>query len=136
MRLKLAVVVAVLLAAAPIWAHHGSTGFDQNKPVHLTGKVTQVEWTNPHIVVHFDVTGADGRVSTWLVNSLPPNAAKRNGFSQSTFAPVGTEISVEGYQAIDGSNHVNPTSIEFKDGRKIVSPDCFVEKERCFRPLQ
>jgi hypothetical protein len=102
----------------------------------LTGKVTQVEWTNPHIVVHFEVTGADGRVSTWLVNSLPPNAAKRNGFSQSTFAVIGTEISVEGYQAIDGSNHVNPTSIEFKDGRKIVSPDCFVEKERCFRPLQ
>ena len=60
MRLKLLLVVAVLLAAAPIWAHHGSAGFDQKKPVQLIGKVSPREWTNPHIEAHLEVVAADG----------------------------------------------------------------------------
>ena len=134
MRLKIAVVVFLLLAAAPILAHHGSAGFDQNKPVHLIGKVSLLEWTNPHIVIHLEAPGADGKVATWLVNTLPPNAAVRMGFSKSSFA-VGTEISVEGYQATDGSNHVNGTSIVFEDRKKIVSPDCFADGQSCFTPV-
>jgi hypothetical protein len=134
MRLNLPVViVAVLLAAAPIQAHHGSAGFDQNKPVHFIGKVSLLEWTNPHIVIHLEVADADGKVVTWLVNTIPPNTAKRMGFMQGSFA-AGTEISVEGYQAIDGSNHVNGTSIVFPDGKKIVTPDCFTAGQYCYKP--
>jgi hypothetical protein len=134
MQLKLPVLIILLLAAAPVWAHHGSAGFDQNKPVHLVGKVSQLEWSNPHIVIHLDVAGADGKVAMWLVNTLSPNAAKRRGFSQSFFA-VGTEISVDGYQATDGSNHVNGTNIVLPDGKKIVSPDCFADEPYCYKGL-
>ena len=134
MRVKLAVVITVLLAAAPIWAHHGSTGFDQKKPVHLIEKISLLEWNNPHIVIHLDVAGADGKVATWLVNTLPPNAAIRRGFPKSSFV-VGTEISVEGYQALDGSNHVNGTNIVLGDGQKIVTPDCFDNGPYCFKPI-
>jgi hypothetical protein len=133
MRVKLPVVIAVLLAAAPLWAHHGSAGFDQKKPVHFTGKVSLLDWSNPHIVIHIDVAGADGKVATWLVNTLPPNTMIRRGFSKSSFAP-GTEISIEGFQAIDGSNHVNGTSIGFPDGQKIVTPDCFDNGPYCYKP--
>jgi hypothetical protein len=133
MKLKLPVVIALLLVAAPIWAHHGSAGFDQNKPVHLIGKVSQVDWTNPHVVIHLDVAGADGKVATWLVNTLPPNTAIRSGFPKDTFA-VGTELTVDGYQAIDGSNHVNGTGIAFKDGKKITSPGCFAAEPFCHKP--
>ena len=133
MRLRIPVVIAVLLAAAPLWAHHGSAGFDQKKPVHFTGKVSLLEWSNPHIVIHVDVASPDGKVTTWLVNTLPPNVAKRRGFSQNSFA-MGTEISVEGYQALDGSNHVNGTNIVLGDGQKIVTPDCFDNGPGCFRP--
>ena len=134
MRLTSVLAITVLLAATPIWAHHGSTGFDQKKPVHFIGKVSLLEWTNPHIVIHLEVAAADGKVATWLVNTLPPNAAKRQGFSQSSFA-VGTEISVDGYQATDGSNHVNSTRVVFKDGQQIVTFDCFVDGQRCFMPF-
>ena len=133
MRRTLLAFIAVLVAPAPIWAHHGSTGFDQMKPVHLVGRVSLLEWNNPHVVVHLDVSGADGQVTTWLVNTFPPNAATRRGFSKSSFEP-GTELTVDGYQATDGSNHVNGTSIVFKDGKKIVSPDCFATELQCFTP--
>jgi hypothetical protein len=134
MRLKFPVVITVFLAAIPMWAHHGSTGFDQKKPVHLIGKISDVEWMNPHVVIHLEAAGADGKMVTWLVNTAPPHAATRMGFPKSSFA-VGTEIYVDGYQAIDGSNHVNSTSIVFKDGKAIVGPDCFVDEQRCYRPL-
>jgi len=135
MRLKLPVVIAVLLAAVPIWAHHGSTGFDQKKPVHFTGKVSGLDWSNPHIVIHLEVAGADGKLATWLVNARPPNVEIRQGFSKSSFA-VGTEITVDGYQALDGSNHVNGTNIVLADGQKIVIPDCFKDDGAffCYKP--
>ena|ERR1041385_80170 len=131
MRVSFLVVMVALLAVVPIWAHHGSTGFDQNKPVHFVGNVSDVDWTNPHVVVHLDVTGADGKVATWLVNTLPPNTLKRMGFAKDSFA-AGTELTIDGYQAIDGSNHVNGTSIVFKDGKKIASRDCFTEQQFCY----
>jgi Family of unknown function (DUF6152) len=134
MRLRLSVVIAVLLAAAPVWAHHGSTGFDQKKPVHFTGKVSGLDWSNPHIVIHVDVAGSDGKVATWLVNARPPNVAIREGFSKNSFA-VGTEITVDGYQALDGSNHVNGTNLVLGDGQKIVIPDCFkADGPFCYKP--
>ena len=57
MKLKPPGVLAVLLAAVPLWAHHGSTGFDQKKPVHFIGKVSLLEWMNPHVVIHLEVAG-------------------------------------------------------------------------------
>jgi hypothetical protein len=123
----------VFLAAAPLWAHHGSTGFDQKKPVHFVGKVSGLDWSNPHIVIHVDVTGADGKVATWLVNTIAPNPAIRRGLSKTSFA-VGTEITVDGFQALDGSHHVNGTNIVLEDGQKIVSPDCFDNGPFCYKP--
>src|SRR4051812_4719766 len=125
--------VIVLVAAGSLWAHHGSAGFDPKKPVHFSGKVSQVDWSNPHVVIHIDVIGADGTGATWLVNTLPPNTATRQGFPRSSFA-AGTEITVDGYQAIDGSNHVNGTNIVFADGKKIVSAACFGNEPYCYRP--
>lgn len=36
------------LLAAPVLAHHGWSSFDQDKPVYLSGTLTQVRWQNPH----------------------------------------------------------------------------------------
>ena len=135
MQRRLPIFIVLLLAVAPLWAHHGSAGFDQSKPVHLIGKISSVDWTNPHIVIHLDVAGADGQVTTWLVNTHAPNAAKRAGFPQTAFA-AGTDLTIDGYQAADGSNHVNGTNIVFPDGRKIVSPDCFDNGPYCYKRIQ
>ena len=37
-------------AAIPLYAHHSFIAvFDRTKPVNVTGTITKVEWTNPHI---------------------------------------------------------------------------------------
>jgi hypothetical protein len=36
-----------------------------SKPVKVTGVVTKVEWTNPHIWFYVDVKGDAGKVNNW-----------------------------------------------------------------------
>jgi hypothetical protein len=122
MRTKLSLVIAcgVLVAAvAPLWAHHAfEAEFDQKKPVHLKGKVTTMEWINPHSWIHIDVVGTDGKVTNWMVECGSPNIMLRRGFTKESLK-TGTELSVEGYQAKNGSNRANGSSVTFSDGRRL-----------------
>ncbi|MDP6581649.1 MAG: DUF6152 family protein [Vicinamibacterales bacterium] len=123
MRRKIAVVLAaavVALAAAPVAeAHHAfSAEFDANRPIHLEGVVTKMEWINPHSWVHLDVTNEDGSVTSWMVEGGTPNTLLRRGFTKNSLLP-GTEIIVDGYQAKDGSDKGNGRDLTFRDGRKL-----------------
>ena len=112
-------LAGLLMAAAPIWAHHAfAAEFDAQKPVKLKGTVAKVEFINPHSWIHIDVKDTDGKVTRWMVEGGSPNALFRRGVTKDAL-PQGTEISVDGYQAKDGSNRANGRDITFADGRKL-----------------
>src|SRR5207302_8584490 len=120
MRTKLLVAIVSLAAAAiPAVAHHAfQAEFDQKKPIKLSGKVTGMEWINPHAWIHIDVMGDDGKVTNWMVECGSPNIMLRRGFTKRSLE-AGTEISVAGYQAKNGENKANGSSVTFKDGHKL-----------------
>jgi len=122
MRMKVPVTLAgafLTLAAAPVWAHHAfQAEYDDRKPVHLVGKVTEMEWINPHSWIHIDVVGADGKVTNWMVECGSPNIMLRRGFTKRSLEP-GTELIVDGYQAKSGDTKANGGSVTFKDGRRL-----------------
>src|SRR5215475_9372232 len=95
--------VALLLGAAPAWAHHAfAAEFDAKRPVRLQGTVTKVEVVNPHAWIHIDVKKPDGTVEKWMIEGGTPNTLFRRGFTKASL-PYGTTIVVDGYQAKDGS---------------------------------
>ncbi len=107
MKAKLALVAIVILAPVPVLAHHSFAAvFDANEPVEIEGKITKVEWTNPHIWLYLDVADDDGAVSNWQCEGGTPNSLRRFGWSSDTLEQ-GDEVRIEGWRARNGTATCN-----------------------------
>jgi hypothetical protein len=110
-----------VIAAGPVDAHHAfAAEFDSTKPVKLRGTITKMEWINPHAWMHLEVKNRDGTVVTWMIEAGPPGALVRRGWRKDSVVP-GTEVLVEGYQALDGSNKANGRDVTFPDGTRLFA---------------
>lgn len=105
-------IVTWLAAGLPAYAHHSFPAqYDASQTVTLTGKVTKVEWTNPHIFIYIDVMDEDsGDVVNWALELGGPNALLRLGWKRDSIQPDDV-ITVEGSLARDGSPLANATTI-------------------------
>ena len=115
------VALAILLAGGSALAHHAfSAEFDATKPVALRGKITKMEWINPHAWMHLEVTREDGAIENWMIEAGPPGALVRRGWRKDSVTP-GIEVLVEGYQAIDGALRANGRDVTFPDGTRLFA---------------
>ena len=113
-KLFVAAAALGLLAWVPLSAHHSVAGeFDPTKSVTVTGTVSKVEWVNPHSRVHFDVKGADGKVTTWSVELAARNVLERNGWRGNALK-IGEVITVTGDQARSGAPMMNARARELE----------------------
>ena len=124
MRAGLSIVAAglgMLLAVAPLGAHHSFVAeFDEHKPITLKGKLTRLDWVNPHGWLYLDVVEADGTVVNWAVEAGAPNALLRRGLRKTDFQP-GLEIVVTGFLAKNGTKTANGRTVTLPDGREFFA---------------
>ena len=104
----------IRLAAAVLLLHHSfAADFNITKPVTLKGRVTKIEWMNPHVHIQLDVKG-----ETWTVEMGSPNGLGRQGWTSKTMK-IGDVITMAGSLAKDGSRFANARTITLPSGRRL-----------------
>src|SRR5215468_843504 len=94
--------VALIPASERLTAHHAfAAEFDVNQPVKVKGKVTKIDWVNPHAWIYVDVADQNGKVENWHFELGPPNALFRLGWKKDS-VPEGTQVEITGFRAKAG----------------------------------
>lgn len=120
-RLTALTLTLMLFPASQAIAHHSfAAEFDIDRPVSLSGKVTEMQWSNPHGWIYIDVEDEEGNVVNWALETSAANTLIRRGWRNDDL-PAGTVINVEGYQARNGTPTANIRSVTFEDGRRLFS---------------
>ena len=85
--------LGIVIASAPLFAHHGNAAFDNEKKITLKGTVTEWFWSNPHCLLQFDVKGDDGKTVHWIGETQNPVTMTDDGWSKTSFK-VGDEVTI------------------------------------------
>jgi uncharacterized protein DUF6152 len=124
-----AAIAALLLGAGTVSAHHAfSQEFDQNKPVTLSGTVTKVQWTSPHVMTFIDVKDASGKVTNWKVEMGSPAQLTKAGWTRDKLK-AGEMVTLQGWQAKNGTNFANAEEVTMSNGEKLSAASSY-DKQR------
>jgi hypothetical protein len=125
------VTMLVLLAPSAMLAHHAYTAeFDTTKPVKLTGVLTRLEWSNPHIWIYLDIKDDQGKVTNWGFSASPPGMLTRRGITKNSLK-TGEVLTISGHRAKDGSNNASGNIVKFADGR-----DARIGQDQALNPTE
>jgi hypothetical protein len=136
MKYAMAILVASLLAALPIEAHHSvAAEYDMSKIVTMHGVVTKLVWLNPHARFFLDVEDGPAKTAEWEIELPPPNTLRRYGWMRDDIKD-GDRIQVDTWIAKDSSHHAHARGIILANGRVLRCDSCagsgwdFVPKQR------
>jgi hypothetical protein len=119
LRVALACVILSIASVAPLIAHHSfAAEFDASKAIRVTGSLTKVDWSNPHIYFYLDVKEDNGNIVKWSCEAGSPGALSRRGFKRGDLK-LGDTVIVDGYRAKDGSRLMDARRVTLPDGRVV-----------------
>jgi hypothetical protein len=87
--------IALIVLAAPTWAHHGIGRFDPTRELDVEGTLTSLDFVNPHSYVHFNSTDANGSAIAMQCEMRAATVLRRSGWSPEMFVP-GVAIKIHG----------------------------------------
>jgi hypothetical protein len=122
---KTLLALVAILAAVPVsvMAHHSfAAEYDGSKALELVGVINKVDQQNPHGFFYMNVTGANGRVTNWALETPGPNQLVRTGFTERYKEMIDNKevVTVKAYAARDGAKRAFAESITRADKRTVI----------------
>jgi hypothetical protein len=115
--------LAALLASGPAFAHHPfASEFDAQAPLTLSGTVTKVDWTDPHVYVHLDARDPAGQIRNWSLELASPGMLTGKGWKKDTLKE-GETITIKGYRAKSEPFVAAARVVEMPGGKTMSSGD-------------
>lgn len=113
-------ILVMLSFSSPVRAHHSfAAEFDGSKTIPLTGTITHMDWINPHTYLYLDVQDANGRTTSWSIESYPTGTLHRAGVKKDMFV-VGQSVTVQINPAKDGTKALGSLRhIKFENGTEL-----------------
>ena len=104
------------VAAGLASAHHSFAMFDQTKQVTVIGKVSEVQWTNPHVWVFLEGAPAGGKTAHWGVEfTSKVHLARRNFTPDMVKVGDNVEFTVNPYR--DGKTGGRFVAVKMANGQ-------------------
>lgn len=108
------------LLPAVVHAHHSfAVHFISEANTEVKGVVDSFRFANPHGMINFDVTDANGVTTRWRAETNSPNILRRRGWTRDSLKP-GDVITILGFPARDGTPYMRVSKITFADGRELI----------------
>src|SRR5690606_626912 len=110
--------LATLLPATALAHHPIDAKFDSQATLQLEGRVTHVDWADPHVHLALSVA-EDGQLTRWFVELESKRLLEYNGWSADTLKP-GDALRVEGHPPRGDSAQLWATKVQLADSGETV----------------
>jgi hypothetical protein len=113
--------LGVVVVSTTVGAHHSVAMYDYAKSMSLTGTVTEMQWTNPHMFIKARAVDAEGKEAEWSIECGTPNINSRHGWKKTDVRP-GDKVVMDIHPMRNGQPGGSLVTIKLPDGRTLYGP--------------
>jgi hypothetical protein len=111
---------AISLLSIPTFAHHSMSMYDRGRSVTFKATITNYDFTNPHVQIHFQVVDEKGGVAEWMAECPSPGRLSRAGWTENMLKP-GDQITITGNPSKDGAFEMRLDQIVLPNGQQMTA---------------
>lgn len=100
--------------ASASFGHHSFAATFGNDVITVEGVVEEYRFSNPHVIIYFNVIGEDGIKTRWMTEGQAATTMRRRGWKKDSVVE-GDYIRVTGNSSRNGSPMVSTDNLEFID---------------------
>ena len=123
-------VMAALVSASSLVAHHSLANYDTTKAVRVKGTIVQFHQINPHSFIYLEEKSTDGQTHRWAIEGPSILQLDRRGIAKDVLKP-GDVVEVCGYvpkeaviwQIASADTHSTSLAGRLINAEVLVMPD-------------